>query len=73
MYPKARIYEWTALEAVEEMIPESPASLQWQLKGNFYVVTDSVEANIKLGVSLAIVPPAEDFTWKDGSIFQSYI
>lgn len=52
LYPKLKVNQWTAVEPQVNNTNHSTGN--WSLQGNFYVVTDSKNANLKLGVSLGI-------------------
>lgn len=59
-YPKMKVREWTAFEPSENQTYSLDEG--WAMYGNFYVVTDYKDANLKLGVSLGVTPP-EDHVW----------
>ncbi len=40
--------------------------------GNFYVVTEKQDANLKFGVSLGVAPPP-DHEWINQSVYQAWI
>ncbi|MFM7856259.1 MAG: hypothetical protein ACKO96_31140 [Flammeovirgaceae bacterium] len=40
--------------------------------GNFYVVTEKQDANLKFGVSLGVAPPS-DHEWINQSVYQAWI
>lgn len=69
-YPKMKVNEWTAIEAQENKTSNVDAG--WAMYGNFYVVTDYKDANLKLGVSLGVAPPADN-VWVDQSVYQAWI
>lgn len=52
-YPTSKIYEW---DGVVDNSKDSKTG-GWEMKGNFYVIRPSPNANLKFGVALGISHP----------------
>ena len=66
-YPTSYMTEWTGVVA-----NSVNATRGWSMDGNFYVVQDSQDADMKFGIAMGASPPTA-YSWVVGSIYQSYI
>jgi len=66
-YPASYMTEWTGVP-----VNSVNATKGWSMDGNFYVVQDFSDTDMKFGVAIGASPPTS-YSWVNGSIYQSYI
>ena len=62
-YPKSKMTEWTGV-----MVNSTNATKGWSMDGNFYVVQDSQDSDMKFGVAMGASPPI-GYSWVVNSIY----
>jgi len=66
-YPTSYMTEWTGVP-----VNSINSTKGWSSDGNFYVVQDYSDANMKFGVAIGASPPTS-YNWVNGTVYQSYI